>query len=72
MQTRRQRILDVAELGALPRGRMVVFASGAPPVLARTARGRGPYANAIRASFARWDPVGRLDLTLDPPALEAK
>jgi type IV secretory pathway TraG/TraD family ATPase VirD4 len=73
MQTRRQRILDVSDLGALPRGRMVILASGAPPVLARTCPWQeAPYAKAIRASLARWDPVGRFDPTLDPPVLEAK
>jgi type IV secretory pathway TraG/TraD family ATPase VirD4 len=33
---RRERILDVADLGAMPRGRAVLFASGAPPGLVRT------------------------------------
>ncbi|MFI7080926.1 type IV secretory system conjugative DNA transfer family protein [Micromonospora sp. NPDC049903] len=65
--TRRQRILDVSDLHALPRGRMVVYASGAPPALARTAPWHdGPYAAAIRASIARWDPTGRTDWTLSP------
>jgi type IV secretory pathway TraG/TraD family ATPase VirD4 len=72
MQTRRQRILDVSELGAMPRGRMVVLASGAPPALARTCPWQeGPYADAIGASLARWDPAGRFDPTLDPPVPEA-
>lgn len=63
--SRRQRILDVSDLHALPRGRMVVYASGAPPALARTAPWQtGPYADAIRASIARWDPTGRTDWTL--------
>ncbi|RAO26085.1 hypothetical protein ONO23_05488 [Micromonospora noduli] len=65
--TRRQRILDVSDLHALPRGRMVVYASGAPPALARTAPWQdGPYATAIRASIAHWDPTGRTDWTLSP------
>ncbi|MFG1892102.1 type IV secretory system conjugative DNA transfer family protein [Micromonospora sp. NPDC049051] len=65
--TRRQRILDVSDLHALPRGRMVVYASGAPPALARTAPWQtGPYAAAIRASIARWDPHERTDWTLTP------
>lgn len=64
-QPRRQRILDVAELHALPRGRMVVFSSGAPPALARTAPWQtGPYADAIRASIARWDPTSKTDWAL--------
>ena len=67
--TRRQRILDVSDLHALPRGRMVVYASGAPPALARTAPWQdGPYAAAIRASIARWDPDSRTDWTLTPDA----
>ncbi|WP_233600256.1 TraG/TraD/VirD4 family protein [Micromonospora sp. M71_S20] len=65
--TRRQRILDVSDLHALPRGRMVVYASGAPPALARTAPWQtGPHAEAIRASIARWDPHGCTDWTLTP------
>ena len=71
-QTRRQRILDVSDLGALPRGRMVVFASGAPPALGRTCPWQtGPYAEAIRASLARWDPAGAVGLgagTSDAPS----
>jgi type IV secretory pathway TraG/TraD family ATPase VirD4 len=34
--TRRERILDVADSAALPKGRVVVLASGAPATLART------------------------------------
>ncbi|GAA2194040.1 type IV secretory system conjugative DNA transfer family protein [Micromonospora lupini] len=73
-QTRRQRVLDVAELHALPRGRMVVYSSGAPPVLARTAPWQtGPYADAIKASIARWDPDSRNDWTLkvDTPQVQS-
>ncbi|MFG1849669.1 hypothetical protein [Micromonospora carbonacea] len=48
---------------------MVVYASGAPPALARTAPWQdGPYADAIRASIARWDPDNRTDWTLSPDA----
>jgi type IV secretory pathway TraG/TraD family ATPase VirD4 len=65
VQPRRQRILDVADLAALPRGRMVVLASGAPPVLARTCPWQqGPHAASIRRSLARWDPAGRYDIQL--------
>jgi len=67
-QPRRQRILDISDLHALPRGRMVVYSSGAPPVLARTAPWQtGPYAAAIRASIARWDPDHRTDWALPAP-----
>ena len=64
---RRQRILDISDLHALPRGRMVVYSSGAPPVLARTAPWQtGPHAAAIRASIAHWDPQDqRADWALD-------
>ena len=64
---RRQRILDIADLGALPRGRMIVYASGTKPALVKTAPWQnGPHATAIRASLARWDPAGDFDPTLDP------
>jgi type IV secretory pathway TraG/TraD family ATPase VirD4 len=63
--TRRERILDVAALHALPRGRMVVYSSGARPVLARTAPWQnGPYAEQIRASIERFDPDHKADWTL--------
>jgi type IV secretory pathway TraG/TraD family ATPase VirD4 len=57
VQPQRRRILEVADLAALPRGRMVVLASGAPAVLARTRPWQqGPHADAIRASLRRWEP----------------
>jgi len=56
-QNRSARILDVADLAALDRGRMVVFASGAVPVLARSIPWwEGPHANAISASVSAHDP----------------
>lgn len=62
-----RRILDPAALHALPRGRMVVYSSGARPVLARTAPWQdGPYAEQIRASIRRFDPDSHTDWTLDP------
>jgi type IV secretory pathway TraG/TraD family ATPase VirD4 len=65
--TRRDRILDVAALHALRRGRMVVYSSGARPALARTAPWQqGPYAEQIRTSIACWDPDNKVDWTLDP------
>ncbi|MFC4066723.1 type IV secretory system conjugative DNA transfer family protein [Actinoplanes subglobosus] len=69
--TRRERILDIAALHALPRGRMVVYSSGARPVLARTAPWQtGPYADQIRTSIARFDPDQQTDwnLATDPGA----
>ncbi|MFI8634234.1 type IV secretory system conjugative DNA transfer family protein [Microbacterium sp. NPDC077663] len=53
----RERTLDVADLGALPRGRAVVFASGAPATLVETIPWmKGPHAAALRASIAAHDP----------------
>jgi hypothetical protein len=64
---RRQRILDIADLGALPRGRMIVYASGTKPALVKTAPWQtGPHAEAIRASLNRWDPAGDFNPGLDP------
>jgi type IV secretory pathway TraG/TraD family ATPase VirD4 len=55
---RRERILDVSDLASMPRGRAVVFASGAPPVLIRTQPWmEGPNAEAIRASIRAHDPA---------------
>ncbi len=54
---RRERILDVADLSALPKGRVIVVGSGARPALARTLPWmQGPYAQLIRESIARHDP----------------
>jgi type IV secretory pathway TraG/TraD family ATPase VirD4 len=65
--TQREDILDVAALHALPRGRMVVFSSGARPALARTAPWQtGPYAEQIYASIEKFDPDGKTDWSLDP------
>lgn len=65
--TRRQRVLDISDLHALPRGRMIVYASGAPPALARTAPWQtGPHAPAIRASIDHWAPHSHTDWTLTP------
>ncbi|WP_104176934.1 type IV secretory system conjugative DNA transfer family protein [Cryobacterium sp. Y50] len=56
-QVQRERTLDVADLGALPRGRAVVFASGAPATLIETVPWmRSPQADAVRASIAAHDP----------------
>lgn len=56
-QLHRERILDVADLGALPKGRAVVFASGSRPTLIRTVPWMaGPHAAAVEASIAAHDP----------------
>jgi hypothetical protein len=55
---RRERVLDVADLTALPKGRAVVFASGAPAALVRTLPWMaGEHAAAVRASILEHDPV---------------
>lgn len=59
--TQRDRTLDVADLAALPRGRAVVFASGAPATLVETVPWmKGPHAVALRASIAMNDPTARV------------
>jgi type IV secretory pathway TraG/TraD family ATPase VirD4 len=56
-QVRRERILDVAALTALPRGRMVVLSSGSRPTLARAIPWmEGPDAGRVFASIAAHDP----------------
>lgn len=57
-QLTRERILDVADLGAMPKGRAVAFSSGNRPVLVATQPWqRGPYADRIRASIRAHDPA---------------
>lgn len=49
---------DIADLGSLPRGRAVLIASGAPPVLIETLPWMtGPHAGDVRASIAAHDPA---------------
>ena len=56
-QLHRERIFDVADLAALPKGRALVLASGARPTLIRTQPWMtGPHAPAVRASIAAHDP----------------
>lgn len=56
-QHRTDRILDVSDLAALDRGRILIFASGAVPVLARTLPWfEGPDKAVIAASVAAHDP----------------
>jgi len=57
-QLRRERILDAADLAALPRGRAVMLSSGNPPALIRTVPWmEGPHAAAVRASIAAHEPA---------------
>lgn len=56
-QLQRERILDVADLAAMPKGRAVVLASGNRPTLIRTQPWyTGPHADAVKASIAAHDP----------------
>lgn len=57
LRSHRERILDVADLAALPKGRAVVLASGSRPTLIRTQPWMtGPHAADVRASIAAHDP----------------
>lgn len=56
-QIRREPIMEIGDLRALPRGRAVVLASGAPATMVRTIPwSQGPHAAAIRASIQAHDP----------------
>lgn len=56
-QLHRERILDVADLAAMPKGRAVVVASGSRPTLIRTQPWMtGPHADEVRASITAHDP----------------
>lgn len=53
----RERIMNVADIAALPKGRSIVTAAGARPALCRTVPWMaGPHAAAIRASIVKFDP----------------
>lgn len=56
--TRQDRILSPGLLGAMPPGRQLVLASGAPPFIAATVPWfHGPYATQIQNSIDRYDPA---------------
>lgn len=56
-QTRRERVLDVSDLRAMPRGRAVLLYSGTPPVLVRTIPWMaGPHAKSITEAISRQQP----------------
>jgi type IV secretory pathway TraG/TraD family ATPase VirD4 len=66
--TQRERILDVADLAALPKGRAIVLAAGAPPTLVRTLPWMiGPRAGEVRLSLREYDPAAAT--TLDQAAM---
>lgn len=57
-QLTRERILDVADLAALPKGRALVLASGSRPTLIETLPWMsGPYAADVAASIRAHDPA---------------
>lgn len=57
---RKERTLDVSDLAAFPRGRAIMFASGAPAALLETVPWMsGPHAEAVRASITAHDPANR-------------
>ena len=56
-QLQRERILDVAALAALPKGRALVLTSGSRPTLITTQPWMtGPHAAAVKASIKKHDP----------------
>ncbi|MFF7995074.1 type IV secretory system conjugative DNA transfer family protein [Kitasatospora xanthocidica] len=58
--TRRERVLDVSDLSAMPPGRALVLASGAPAVLVETIPWwETEHADDVKASLARYDPGAR-------------
>jgi type IV secretory pathway TraG/TraD family ATPase VirD4 len=62
--TRVERILEVADLAALPMGRAVVFASGSRPILVQTEPWyTGPHAERVRAAMALRAPVAAVGWT---------
>ncbi|NUP34508.1 MAG: TraM recognition domain-containing protein [Streptomycetaceae bacterium] len=55
--SREEPVLNIADLGNMPRGRALVQVGGARPTLVRTVPWwQGPYADDIRASLARYGP----------------
>lgn len=63
---RKERILPVDQLAALPTGRALLFAGGTRPVLGATLPWtQGEHAAAIRASIARYAPRGQ-----EPPGYQ--
>lgn len=56
-QVQRERTLDVSDLGAMPKGRAVIVASGSRPTMIRTVPWmKAAYADEVRASIAAHDP----------------
>lgn len=65
----KERILDVADIASLPKGRAIVLAAGARPALCATLPWMsGPDAAAVSGSIARFDPnaTRTLEAVVDP------
>ncbi|MGW1807156.1 type IV secretory system conjugative DNA transfer family protein [Streptomyces sp. NPDC002078] len=63
ISTRTEKILEVADLAALPRGRALLFASGTRPILIETEPWQhGPHAQTVRASLAKYAPPEEMPL----------
>lgn len=68
-QLQRERILEVDDLAALPKGRAIVLSSGNRPALIATQPWMtGPHADEVKASILAHDPQGRT--TIDVAAVE--
>lgn len=62
-QEHRDRVLDVAELAALPRGRAVLLTSGNRPALIQTVPWMAtPHKEAVEESLRTWDPAAERTL----------
>lgn len=63
-QLQRERILDVDELGALPKGRAIVLSSGSRATLVRTVPWMAAsYAPSVRSSIRAHDPMAKVTLS---------
>src|SRR5690606_37705843 len=70
-QLSRERILDVADLASMPKGRALVLSSGNRPTLIKTQPWMaGPHAAAVRASIAAHDPPSARTLREAEPAAQ--
>lgn len=70
---RKERTLDVSDLSAFPRGRAVMFASGAPFALLQTVPWmHGKHAQAVKASFAAHDPATKPPVQRKPSARSSR
>jgi len=68
-QLQRERILEVDDLAALPKGRAIVLSSGNRPAMIETQPWMtGPHAEEVKASVLAHDPQGRV--TIDVAAVE--